>query len=353
MQQTLQSWRDRSIERSRVLTDGFEVALTWAGAGADWILFICLVSNIVEVLAHLAGSAFSNIVMGTQSVLLDIGGFALLTMAVHAYQRGAKRTCTSAATVGGLLMLVTLATVVLITVGNLWPKAAGQVQNINQGLILARIGMTIVYEATIHLLRHAEQHEQQVATAQVQQTFSEQIQALEHSVSEQIQVLARMFSERVQSSENRVSEQVQRLHQAVGETAQIGERLAALAATVQGLETAWKQALEPMQAAAAGGSETDAETGNGRPVPLSLVKNFYSSERSVPRKPRAAVKASERSVRSAGVNTGSEKTAFIQSAIAEHPDWKNAEIIRAAAAQGLTISPAHVSQVRASRKQPA
>src|SRR5579859_4283019 len=103
-----QSWRDRSIERSRVLTDGFEVALTWAGGLADWILFLCLVSNIVEVLAHLAGSAFSNIVMGTQSVLLDIGGFALLTMAVHAHQRGERHTRNSAAFIGGLLMAVTL-----------------------------------------------------------------------------------------------------------------------------------------------------------------------------------------------------------------------------------------------------
>src|SRR5579859_6082200 len=119
-----QSWRDRSIERSRVLTDGFEVALTWAGGLADWILFICLVCNIVEVLAKLGGTAFSNIVMGTQSVLLDIGGFALLTLAVHAHQRQARRTRNSAATVGGLLMLITLATVVLITVGNIWTKAA-------------------------------------------------------------------------------------------------------------------------------------------------------------------------------------------------------------------------------------
>jgi hypothetical protein len=347
-----QSWRDRSIERSRVLTDGFEVALTWAGGLADWILFLCLVSNIVEVLAHLAGTPFSNIVMGTQSILLDIGGFALLTMAVHAHQRGERHTRNSAAFVGGLLMAVTLATVVLITVGNLWPKAADQVQNINQALILARIGMTIVYECTIHLLRHAEQHEQRAAAAQVHQTFSEQVQALERSFSEQVQALARTFSESVQSSERRVSEQVQGLNESFSETAQIGERLAALAATVAGLETAWKHAIEPMQAVAAGASETDTETGNGWPAPLSLVKSLRSSERSVSRHRSTGVKRTERSVTSA-VNTGSEKTAFIQSAITEHPDWKNAEIIRAAAAQGLTISPAHVSQVRANRKQPA
>lgn len=190
-----QSWRDRSIEQSRILTDGFEVALTWAGAGADWILFLCLVANIVEVLAKLGGTSFSNVVMGTQSILLDIGGFALLTAAVHAHQRGERRTRNSAATVGGLLMLVTLATVVLITVGNLWPKAADQVQNINQALILARIGMTIVYECTIHLLRHAEQHERHVQQTQVHQTFSDYVASIERSFTEQVQALARTFSE--------------------------------------------------------------------------------------------------------------------------------------------------------------
>ena len=352
MASTFQSWRERAIEHSRVLTDGFEVALTWAGAIADWILFLCLVSNIVEVLAKLGGTPFSNIVMGTQSILLDVGGFALLTMAFHAHQREARRTRNGAATVGALLMLVTLATVVLITVGNLWPKAADQVQGINQGLILARIGMTIVYECTIHLLRHAEQHEQQVQQAQVQQTFSEQIARIEQAFTEQVQTLAGTFSERVQASENRVSEQVQALHQAVSDTVQISERLAQLSATVAGLETAWKQAREPMQAAAAGAAKTDAETGKGRPAPLSLVKSLPKSECSAPRQHHAAVNTSECSVKAA-VNTGSEKTAFIQSAIADHPDWKNAEIIRAAAEQGLTISPAHVSQVRASNKQPA
>lgn len=327
MATTLQSWRDRSIERSRVLTDAFEVALTWAGGLADWILFICLVCNIVEVLAHLAGSAFSNIVMGTQSVLLDIGGFALLTLAVHAHQRGARGTRNSAALVGGLLMLVTLATVVLITVGNLWPKAADQVQNINQALILARIGMTIVYEATIHLLRHAEQHERQVQQAQVHQTFSEYVAGIERSFSEQVQTLARTFSETVQSSERRMSEQVQSLNESFSETAQIGERLTALAATVQGLETAWKQAVQERK-----------EAGASRPQ-LSLVG---TSERSV-KAAKAPVKASSESA--------SEKSAFIHRCLSEHPDWRNSEIQRAASEQGIPISPAHISQVRKALKE--
>lgn len=327
---TIQSWRDRAIERSRVLTDAFEVGLTWAGGLADWILFLCLVCNIVEVLAHLAGSAFSNIVMGTQSVLLDIGGFALLTMAVHAHQRAAKRTRNSAAFVGTLLMLVTLATVVLMTVGNLWPKAADQVQGINQGLILARIGMTIVYECTIHLLRHAEQHERQVTAAQVQQTFSEQIAAIERSFTEHVQALARTFSESLQASENRMSEQVRGLNTSVSETAQVGEQLARLSAIVQGLETAWKQAAQETK-----------ETGVSRPR-LSLVG---ASERSVKATNELSVKTAKTSVKAASENA-SEKSAFIHRCLSEHPDWRNSEIQRAAREQGLTISPAHISQVR-------
>ena len=298
MQQTLQSWRDRSIERSRVLTDGFEVALTWAGAGADWILFICLVSNIVEVLAHLAGSAFSNIVMGTQSVLLDIGGFALLTMAVHAYQRGAKRTCTSAATVGGLLMLVTLATVVLITVGNLWPKAAGQVQNINQGLILARIGMTIVYEATIHLLRHAEQQEQQV-----QQTFREQVQALAESLNQQVvhleqriaeseqrfELAMNQFNTRIQGVQSEVVQQVSALVQSIiGEQVQgvqstISEQLAGqFADAVQGLKNELLTTLTEARPGSVLHQRSSSPASSARPAsaPRSNIRPLVQSPKS-------------------------------------------------------------------------
>lgn len=344
-----QSWRDRAIERSRVLTDGFEVALTWAGGLADWILFLCLVSNIIEVLAHLAGTPFSNIVMGTQSVLLDIGGFALLTMAVHAHQRKARRTRNSAATVGALLMLVTLATVVLITVGNLWPKAADQVQNINQALILARIGMTIVYEATIHLLRHAEQHERHVQQAQVHQTFSEYIASIERSFTEQVQALARTFSENVQASESRMSEQVRGLNESVSDATQIAARVADLARTVEDLaqlpatlETHWKQAVQEIREAGATRPRLSLVAMSERSVNTSKAAVKATSERSV-NTSKAAVKAASEST--------SEKSAFIHRCLSEHPDWRNSEIQRAASEQGIPISPAHISQVRKALKE--
>lgn len=338
---TLQSWRDRSIERSRVLTDSFEVSLTWAGGLADWILFLCLICNIVEVLAHLAGSAFSNIVMGTQSVLLDIGGFALLTMAVHAHQRGARRTRNSAATVGGLLMLVTLATVVLITVGNLWPKAADQVGNINQALILARIGMTIVYEATIHLLRHAEQHEQQVQQAnqlstqlsselssaidQQQQEFSRSLQQLSEQFSRQLSTLAQEFSSQLSEVTRDIADQREMLtaHEQALTT------LAALPSIIERHEHTTRQALAGMR--------TSLESNVARKPTLSLVASPVNTE-----------KLSEK-----GSSDSSELSAkhFIESYLTKHPEARNTEIIEAATKLGLTLTQSYVSQVRKALKE--
>ena len=288
MQQTLQSWRDRAIERSRILTDGFEVALTWAGAIADWILFLCLVANIVEVLAKLGGTPFSNIVMGTQSILLDIGGFALLTMAVHAHQRQAPRTRNSAAMVGALLMLVTLATVVLLTIGNLWPKAANQAQNINQALILARIGMTIVYECTIHLLRHAEQQERHVQQAQVHQTFSEQVQALAETLNQQgvhleqriaeserrTELALNQFTTQVQGVQSGVVQQVQALVQStIGEQVQevqstISQQVAGqLTEALQGLKQELHTALAEARPGSAPRKSSSSPASSTRPTP--------------------------------------------------------------------------------------
>ena len=338
---TLQSWRDRAIERSRVLTDGFEVALSWAGGLADWILFLCLVCNIIEVLAHLAGSAFSNMVMGTQSVLLDIGGFALLTMAVHAHQRQARRTRNSAATVGALLMLVTLATVVLITVGNLWPKAADQVQNINQALILARIAMTIVYEATIHLLRHAEQHEQQVQQAnqlstqlsselssaieQQQQEFTRSLQQLSEQCSRQLSTLAQEFSNQFSNLTRDIAGQQETLtaHE------QALTALATLPGIIEQHEHTTRQALAGMR--------TSLESNAAKKPKLSLVTSPVNTE-----------KLSEQLSSEPGELSSK---GFIESYLTTHPEARNTEIIEAAAQVGLTLTQSYVSQVRKAFKE--
>ena len=336
MATTFQSWRDRAIERSRVLTDGFEVALTWAGAVADWILFLCLVSNIVEVLAKLGGTPFSNIVMGTQSILLDIGGFALLTMAVHAHQRGERRIRNSAAFVGAFLMLVTLATVVLLTVGNLWPKAADQVQGINQGLILARIGMTIVYEATIHLLRHADQQEQHMQQAQVQQAnqFSELRAQFSRELSSAIEQVRREFSSQVtelsQMFSSQLSNMAQEFRVQFSEIVQVQDEsreslaahqqaltaLAALPNTLERHERTTRQALAEMRAS--------IETGAAGKPKLSVVNGEKLS----------------------GQGGELSSRQFIEDYLTKHPEAKNSEVIAEATKFGLTFTQSYVSQIR-------
>ena len=60
-------------------------------------------------------------------------------------------------------------------------------------------------------------------------------------------------------------------------------------------------------------------------------------------------KQDEHSVRASESET--DKGAFVRSCLTEHPEWRNAEIQRAASEKGITISPAHISQVRKALKE--
>src|SRR5260370_19268540 len=90
------SWREAALACSEIITDAWEVAKTYAGRLADWVLFACMVMNIIEILVTLP-SALSNIVLGTQVVMLDIGGFSLASMADQARGQGNERAARRAA----------------------------------------------------------------------------------------------------------------------------------------------------------------------------------------------------------------------------------------------------------------
>src|SRR6266849_1350287 len=117
---TAASWRDTALAKSEIITDAWEVTKTYAGRIADWVLFICMVMNIIEILVTLP-SAVSNVVLGTQVVMLDIGGFSLASMADQARGQGNERAARRAARTGWFLIGVTILTLLLVSIGLLWP----------------------------------------------------------------------------------------------------------------------------------------------------------------------------------------------------------------------------------------
>src|SRR5579862_1251160 len=105
-QQQGMHWRDRAIHAAERISDGFEVAKAWGARIAEWILFFCLVGNIIEIfpMPHDFAQTFGNIVLGVQVVTLDIAGFGLATMGDHARRRGDERAAKQASTMGWSLI---------------------------------------------------------------------------------------------------------------------------------------------------------------------------------------------------------------------------------------------------------
>jgi hypothetical protein len=95
------SWRDVAIAKSEIITDAWEVTKTYAGRIAEWVLFLCMIANIIEILPGVAlWPAISNIVLGVQVVMLDIGGFSLASMADHARSQGDEKAAQRASVTG-------------------------------------------------------------------------------------------------------------------------------------------------------------------------------------------------------------------------------------------------------------
>ncbi len=115
-----------------------------------------MVMNIIEILVTLP-LALSNIVLGTQVVMLDVGGFSLATMGEQARDQGNDRAAHRASLTGYFLIAVTIVTLLLVTVGLLWSPAKEYTDMAEKGLILVRVVMTVIYAHVIHSLRRATQ----------------------------------------------------------------------------------------------------------------------------------------------------------------------------------------------------
>lgn len=147
-------WRDIAIAKSEIVTDAWEVTKAWAARVAEWVLFLCMIMNIIEILpgVNLPG-VVSNSVLATQVVVLDIAGFGLASMADHARRMGNLAAARRASITGYSLITIMLLTLLVVTVGILWPETKGAIVVIEKLLILARVLMTVIYGHVVHSLR--------------------------------------------------------------------------------------------------------------------------------------------------------------------------------------------------------
>jgi len=168
------------MARSEIITDAWEVTKTYAGRIAEWVLFGCMIMNIIEILPGVTlWPALSNIVLGTQVVMLDVGGFSLASMGDHARQQGDEQAARRASVTGGLLIGIMILTLLLVSIGLLWPAATTYTNIAEKGLILVRVIMTVIYGHVIHSLRRVGQTQPTQAQAEaLTVAFNQQVQQL-------------------------------------------------------------------------------------------------------------------------------------------------------------------------------
>src|SRR5215472_18639143 len=79
------SWTADAMAKAECITDTWEVIKAYAGRAAEWVLFVCMIINIIEMLPEVnLSTSITNTVLGIQVVMLDIGGLSLSTMSAHA-----------------------------------------------------------------------------------------------------------------------------------------------------------------------------------------------------------------------------------------------------------------------------
>jgi hypothetical protein len=319
------SWRETALAKSEIITDAWEVTKTYAGRLAEWVLFGCMVMDIIEILPGVTlWPSVSNIVLGTQVVMLDVGGFSLASMGDQARQQGDERAARRASLTGAFLIGIMILTLLLVSIGLLWPFARIYTNMAEKGLILVRVMMTVIYGHVIHSLRRA-------GTQRQHATFTEQLSGL---------------SARIIETEQRMTEQLERTlgeYPACTELANITETVEAHARTLTELaalpglvERLQQETQARVRASVQQELQAALEANTVRPK-LSVVET--SSEQRTPN-----ITQKDRTPKAN--STESDKGAFVRRCLTETPAIRNTDIQRKASEQGVTISPAYISEIR-------
>jgi hypothetical protein len=147
-------WKDAALAKAEAITDAWEVVKAYAGRAAEWVLFVCMIVNIVEMLPGVTVAQWVlNLVLGVQVVMLDIGGMSLSSMAAHAKDQGDEAAAKKAGTTSKFLIGLMIVTLLLVAVGVLFPTMKPYTDMAEKGLILVRVIMTVIYGHVLHSLR--------------------------------------------------------------------------------------------------------------------------------------------------------------------------------------------------------
>src|SRR5260370_24783598 len=105
-----------------------------------------MIMNIIEILPGVTlWPALSNIVLGTQVVMLDVGGFSLASMGDHARQQGDAQAARRASITGAFLIGIMILTLLLVSIGLLWPVTIPHTNHARKGHSLCGLLLVVIF----------------------------------------------------------------------------------------------------------------------------------------------------------------------------------------------------------------
>jgi ribosomal protein S25 len=267
-------WKDAAIEKSVVITDCWEVFKIYTGRLAEWILFGCMIFNIVEMIPGMnLWPVLTNSVMVITIITLDIAGFGLNSMAEYARECGHVEAAKEASRVAKCLIGIMMVTLLLATSGLLFPMIKPYLVYGEDTLILVRVLLVVIYGHTIHKLRHITAA--QTPPSGALEEIARLQQALEHATQS-----AQEWQSRMQSEAQEWRTKIATLETQI--------------ATLEASKTASENALAALQNAHTNAPQSDTETAPQGATNITLLRTQKrSSQRSKTRTTTESEKASK------------------------------------------------------------
>lgn len=177
-------WKDRAITAAETISDTFDVAKAYGAHIANWVLFFCLVANLIEMVSPGFEALVGLTVVAIQSISLDIAGFGLTAMAASAKSRGDNKSARKANIMGWTLISVMAVTVGLVTLAAFKPDWSSNIAQANQILMFVRVIVTVFYGHIVHQIREeGVAHENRLAALETEvSTLQGQLQAKQKEV---------------------------------------------------------------------------------------------------------------------------------------------------------------------------
>jgi hypothetical protein len=352
LQATTEHWRDRLIAKASFLSDVWQVVLAWGAAAAEWIIYLCMFANILELFITFS-PGLANGILATQSITLDVAGFGLASMASHALRYGNEEAAKKAQGMSNTLIVLMVITVLLMAIGHisLFKPIYQYLGWIETGLILVRLVISVFYSHVVHSVREANASTPAPIPLNQATDFLKRFEEIEAKIEERFKNLSSTLSAQTSTTalvelQEQLKLQAEQLKNLKVELQQ-SKTLNTVnhpVATFTGPAPAPATSTTPSATNTATAPSSTQVKPRNEPVLLHRVQATEQSRNA--QAPKSNKAASEAPAPSSNSKQSFNKTAFVVDCLRENPAISSAEIKERAAKLNQTISDPIISMAR-------